>query len=80
MNDLMSRLELARVVLHELTRGPLSRTSLEKRVPNVSHACFEGIFKFLVEDGNIKKCGVEHLAPWRITEKGRAGLVWREMR
>lgn len=79
MRSLTDRLEFARVVLRALSRGPLSRTALEKSVirGSVSHACFEGIFKFLVDDGDIEKCGVEHRAPFRITEKGNLFLVWR---
>ena len=80
MNDLKTRLGFARVVLRELSRGPLQHTVLEKRSRSrgeMSYACFEGIFRFLVEDGDVEKCGPEHNAPFRITEKGKAGLVWR---
>lgn len=73
------RLEFARVVLRELSREPLSRTNLEKRVSkqSVSHACFEGIFSFLVADGDVVKCGSAHLAPYRLTERGKVFLAWR---
>jgi predicted transcriptional regulator len=79
VNDLKTRLEFARVVLRELSREPLSHTALEKRVirGGVSYACFEGIFHFLVADGDIEKCGPEHRAPFRLTEKGQVFLVWR---
>ena len=74
------RLEFARVVLRELSREPVSYSVLEKRSRlhgEMSYACFEGIFRFLVEDGDVVKCGPEHRAPFRITEKGEAFLVWR---
>ena len=72
-------MKFAEAVLHELEREPCSRTNLEKRVARkmVSHACFNGILCFLVDDGDVEKCGVEHLAPFRITEKGKAFLAWR---
>jgi predicted transcriptional regulator len=79
---LKTRLEFARVVLRELSREPLSRSVLEKRSRSrveMSFACFEGIFRFLVADGDIEKCGPEHRAPFRITEKGKAFLAWRAM-
>jgi hypothetical protein len=78
--DLQVRLEFASVVLRELSRGPLSHTDLEKRSRSrgeMSYACFERIFRFLVEDGDVVKCGPEHTAPFRITERGKACLVWR---
>lgn len=80
MNDLKVRLGFARVVLRELSRESLSRTVLEKRSCSrgeMSFACFEGIFRFLVEDGDIEKCGDEHRAPFRLTERGKAFLAWR---
>ena len=79
MKDLRSRLEFARVVLRELSREPLSYSVLEKRSRSqseISYACFESIFRFLVEDGDVEKCGSEHRAPFRITEKGKAFLAW----
>jgi predicted transcriptional regulator len=78
--NLQGRLEFARAVLRELSHGPLSHTDLEKRSRSrgeMSYACFERIFRFLVEDGDVEKCGPEHCAPFRITEKGKAGLAWR---
>ena len=79
MNDLKTRLEFARVVLRELSREPLSHTVLERCCTRgeMSFACFEGIFRFLVSDGDIEKCSHEHRAPFRITEKGRLFLAWR---
>lgn len=80
MNDLKTRLGFVRVVLRELSREPLSRSALEKRSRSrveMSFACFEGIFRFLVADGDVEKCGPEHRAPFRLTERGKAFLVWR---
>jgi predicted transcriptional regulator len=76
---LKTRLEFARVVLRELSREPLSHTVLERRCTRgeMSFACFQGIFRFLVADGDVEKCGPEHRAPFRITEKGQMFLVWR---
>ena len=68
------------MVLRELSREPLSYSVLEKRSRSqgeMSYACFESIFRFLVEDGDVEKCGREHRAPFRITEKGKAFLAWR---
>lgn len=77
---LRGRLEFARVVLRELSREPLSHSVLEKRSRvrgELSYACFEGIFRFLVEDGDVEKCGSELRASFRITERGKAFLAWR---
>ena len=68
------------MVLRELSREPLCRTVLEKRSRckgEMSYACFEGIFRFLVLDGDVVKSGVEHRAPFRLTERGKAFLAWR---
>ena len=76
------RLDVGRVILKELSRGSVGRTELEGRVTHgtgVSHAVFDGMFVWLVRDGDIEKCSGEHLAPFRITKKGEAGLVWRAM-
>jgi DNA-binding PadR family transcriptional regulator len=73
-------LERMRVILLELSRGSVCRTGLEKRFvkkTSGSPATFEATFRFLVEDGCIEKCGFEHRAPFRITEKGKAFLAWR---
>ena len=80
--DLQGRLEFARVVLRELSRGPLCYTALKMYASkqDISPACFEGIFRFLVEDGDVEKCGSEHCAPFRITERGRAFLVWKDQK
>lgn len=72
MQGLKQRLELASVILQELSREPLSRTALEKYVTKKggTHATFEGIFKFLIQNGYVMKSGPEKRAPYCITEKG----------
>jgi DNA-binding PadR family transcriptional regulator len=72
MRNLQERLKYAKVILHELSRKPLSRTMLNKRFIEKSgtSAVFEGIFKFLVKNGYIEKSGAAHRAPYRITKKG----------
>ena len=48
---------LTKIVLHELSRQPLSRTELEKRTIQKAgtHAAFESIFSYLVQGGYVKK-------------------------
>ena len=72
MRRLIDRMDLAKIVLNELERQPLSRTELEKRTVRKSgtHATFEGIFRFLVQSGYVQKSGQKHRAPYVITEKG----------
>ncbi len=72
MRRLSDRMDLAKIVLKELNRQPLSRTELEKRTVRKegTHATFEGIFRFLVQSGYIQKSGQKHRAPYVITEKG----------
>lgn len=72
-NALRRRLNLAKIVLHELNKMPTNRTQLEKRTVKRcgTHASFEGIFHFLKENGYIEKSAQRHRAPYRITEKGR---------
>ena len=73
------RLKVAEVILLELSREPLCHSVLCDKacLKGVSHGSFEPAFAFLVADGNIEKCGVEHRAPYRITEKGKLFLAWR---
>jgi DNA-binding PadR family transcriptional regulator len=65
-------MDLAKIVLKELEKQPLSRTELEKRTVRKSgtHATFEGMFRFLVQSGYVQKSGQKHRAPYVITEKG----------
>jgi DNA-binding PadR family transcriptional regulator len=70
------RLRLAKIVLSELERTPLRHTELEKRTVRQcgTHSTFEGIFRYLKQNGYLEKTGTEHTAPYRITEKGRRFL------
>lgn len=72
MRRLGERLHLAKIVLSELRKMSLGRTQLEKRTVRKSgtHSTFEGIFRYLVENGYVRKSGQEHRAPYVITEKG----------
>jgi DNA-binding PadR family transcriptional regulator len=73
MKSLDERLSLAKTILHELSREPLSRTILEKRVTRKigTHASFEGMFRYLIHKGCIEKSGQKIRDFYRITEKGR---------
>ena len=72
MRNLQERLKYAKVILYELSKEPLSRTILNKRFIQKSgtSSTFEGIFRFLIQNGYIEKSGSAHRAPYRITEKG----------
>ena len=69
-------LERMRLVLRELSKGSLSRRTLESRFTHrfESPAAFESTFLFLINNGRIEKSGSEHRAPYRITESGRKML------
>jgi DNA-binding PadR family transcriptional regulator len=72
MKNLTERMDLAKIVLHELSRQPLHRTELEQRTTRKigTHATFEGIFHYLVKGGYIQKSEQKHRAKYVITEKG----------
>ena len=72
MRRLIDRINLAKIVLKELEKQPLSRTDLEKRTVRKAgtHATFEGIFRFLVQSGYLEKSGQKHRDPYVLTEKG----------
>ena len=72
MRRLTDRIHLAKTVLHELSRQPLSRTELEKRTVRRfgTHATFEGMFHFLIQGGYVQKSEQKHRAAYTITEKG----------
>jgi len=72
MRRLIDRMDLAKIMLKELERQPLSRTELEKQTVRKSgtHATFEGMFRFLVQSGYVQKSGQKHRDPYVITEKG----------
>lgn len=72
MRGLTERLRLAKIVLTELNRQPLCRTEIEKRTIRKAgtHATFEGIFRYLIQNGYIVKSEQKHRAAYVITEKG----------
>ncbi len=72
MRRLTERMQLAKTVLRELSRQPLCHTELEKRTVRRcgTHATFEGMFRFLVQDGYVEKSEQRHRAAYAITEKG----------
>ena len=72
MRRLTERMNLAKTVLKELTRQPLSRTQLEQQTVKKTgtHATFEGIFRYLVQGGYVQKSEQKHRANYEITEKG----------
>jgi len=72
MRRLTERMHLAKIVLKELDRQPLCRTELEKRTVKKSgtHATFEGIFRYLIQSGYVRKSEQKHRAAYVITEKG----------
>lgn len=72
MKRLTERMDLAKIVLHELSRQPLCRTELENRTITKagSHAAFEGIFRYLVQGGYVEKSSPKHRAKYMLTEKG----------
>jgi DNA-binding PadR family transcriptional regulator len=65
-------MDLARIVLHELKRQPLSRTELDRRTTAKAgtHASFESIFSYLVQGGYIQKSSTKYRAKYELTEKG----------
>jgi len=72
MRRLSERLRLAKTVLNELSRQPQCRTELEKRTVRKlgTHATFEGIFRYLVQNGYVQKSEQKHRAPYVVTERG----------
>jgi predicted transcriptional regulator len=72
MRSLTDRMHLAKTVLKALERQQLSRTDIENRTVRKvgTHATFEGIFRFLVQNGYVQKSEQKHRAPYAITEKG----------
>lgn len=76
MKSLEERLTLAKTILREVSREPLSRTELDKRVTHKigTHASFEGMFRYLIQKGCIQKSGQKIRDPYCITEKGRKML------
>jgi predicted transcriptional regulator len=73
MKSLAERIYIAKTVLHELNRQPLSRTELERRTTTKAgtHASFESIFRYLVQGDYVQKSSSEYRAKYLITEKGK---------
>ena len=80
MKSLDERLTLAKTILREVSREPLSRTELDKRVTRKigTHASFEGMFRYLIHKGCVEKSGLKLRDFYRITEKGRKFLAGLE--
>ncbi|MEM2631356.1 MAG: hypothetical protein QXE00_02180 [Candidatus Bathyarchaeia archaeon] len=77
MKDDRVNIRLARIVLAELAKaGSLRRRDLEKRtlIKCGTRATFDSILAFLKNQGYITKASAEHMAPYKITEKGRRFL------
>ena len=72
MRRLNDRMDLAKTVLRELSKEHLCRTELENRTVRKkgTHATFEGIFRYLVQNGYIQKSDQKHRARYIVTEKG----------
>jgi len=68
--------ELAKIILHELSRQPLSRTELEKRTTAKAgtHAMFESTFSHLVYGCYVEKDSPKYRAKYVITNKGSTML------
>ena len=64
--------DLAKIILHELSHQPLSRTELAKRTITKSGtpATFESTFGNLVQEGYVQKSSANYRAKYVITEKG----------
>ena len=71
MRSLAERIQLAKTVLKELSRQPLCRTELEKRTVRKygTHATFDGIFHYLVQNGYVVKSDQKHRAPYALTDR-----------
>jgi DNA-binding PadR family transcriptional regulator len=72
MKRLTDRMNLAKIVLTELSQQPQRRTELKLHTIRTSGtpATFDGILKYLVEEGYIQKTEPKCRAKYRITEKG----------
>jgi predicted transcriptional regulator len=72
MRRLNDRMELAKIVLKELSKERLCRTELENRTirKRGTHATFEGIFRYLIQSGYIQKAEQKHRSTYVLTEKG----------
>jgi predicted transcriptional regulator len=64
--------ELAKIILHELSRQPLSRTELAKCTiaKDGTPASFESTFSHLVYGGYVEKNSPKYRAKYVMTDKG----------
>ena len=72
MTSFQETLKFASLILQELSSQSNSRTELEIAATQKlgSHARFDGMLKFLVQNGYVRKCGSEHRSPYCITVRG----------
>ena len=72
MKGLTERMQLAKIILRELSRQPLCYTELDKRtvLRFGTHFTFEGMFRYLVQGGYVQKSEQKLRAAYVITEKG----------
>jgi predicted transcriptional regulator len=72
MRSLDERMNLAKLVLKELSCQPLCRTELEQHIlrKKGTHSSFERIFRYLSKRGFVKKCEQKSRANYILTEKG----------
>ena len=80
MAKLGERLHMVEEILKHLSHGPVNRIELAKRLcksSDVSISCFDELFSFLIIDGDLEKVSEDFRAPFRLTNRGKAFLVWR---
>ncbi len=72
MRRLNERMDLAKTVLKELSKEQLCHSDLENRTVRKkgTHATFEGIFRYLIQEGYIEKNEQVHRSTYKLTEKG----------
>ena len=72
MASFQAALKFACVILEALSKQSFSRTNLEIAVTQKfgSHARFDGMLKFLIQNNYVRKCGSEHRPLYSITERG----------
>jgi len=73
LRRLTERMNLASMILKDLSRCAMRRTDLEHNTLKCggTHATFESIFYYLIQGGFIQKSSTRHLAKYAITEKGK---------
>ncbi len=72
MKCLTERMNLAKTILHELSRESLRRTELELRTVRKigTHESFDGIMRYLISGGYVQKATPKHCSNYTITERG----------